>query len=90
MPSVRVSLCASLVLTGLLLLGACVPSPTATPPRQTPFPTLPRMFDTATPIAFVTGAPIPRATSVPTSPQQTAQPTYRALPTLPAPTYVSL
>ncbi len=90
MPSVRITLFVPLVLTGLLWLGACVPSPTATPPRQTPFPTLPIAFDTATPIAFVTGAPIPRATTISTSPPQTAQPTYQALATLPAPTYASL
>lgn len=59
----------------LLLLPACVPSPTATPPRQTPFPTLPLLEGTVTP-AFaptnqagipnaVTPLPGPVATNVP-------------------------
>lgn len=34
---------------GLVLVSACVPSPTATPSRQTPFPTLPLVDETATP-----------------------------------------
>lgn len=40
----------------LLVLPACVPSPTATPPRQTPFPTLPVMEGTLTPVYGATGS----------------------------------
>ncbi len=57
------------------VLTACIPSPTATPPRQTPFPTLPLLKGTRTP-GFpptvrvgtphaVTPLPSPAATNVP-------------------------
>ncbi len=58
------------------LLAACVPSPTATPPRQPPFPTLPLTGKTAT--------PDPRATRAPNQP--TGLPGQSPVPTFPPPT----
>ena len=51
------------------LLFGCVPSPTATPPRQTPFPTLPFVEGTATPELGATNAP-----GTPLAPAQTRAP----------------
>jgi Big-like domain-containing protein len=56
-------LVAALVLSGV---EGCVPSPTATPPLATPFPTLPRPTDTPPPTATLT-----TATTVPPSPSAT-------------------
>lgn len=53
----------------LVLLAACVPSPTATPPLATAFPTLALPTDTPPPTATVTGA---APTAVPPSPTLTA------------------
>ncbi len=62
-----------LLLTGYcILISACVPSPTATPPRQTPFPTLPIVDGTITPQGDATdaaGTPAANSTQVPTSSQ---------------------
>lgn len=65
-----------------LALGGCVPSPTATPPRQTPFPTLLPVAETATPELVATeisGTPFPTARAVTPLP-----PTLPAFPTNPA------
>ncbi len=62
--------CFVLVPCTFLLLG-CVPSPTATPPRQTPFPTLPLVDGTQTPQGEITDPaatpPLTSSTQVPTS-----------------------
>lgn len=63
------------------VLTACVPSPTATPPRQTPFPTLPLLEGTATPdFAPTTRAGTPNAVTPLPSPAATNVP----IPTLSA------
>lgn len=49
-----------LAVGALAMMSACVPSPTATPPRQTPFPTLP-LYDAS-------DLPNPGATGVPNQP----------------------
>ena len=62
------------ILFAFYLLSACVPSPTATPPRQTPFPTLPFLDGTETPgVPVGLGTPIV-ATSIPTFAPPTAVP----------------
>ncbi len=70
-----------LVALALYFLEGCVPSPTATPPRATPFPTLPPPTDTPPPTATLTLAPtvLPSPSSTPTltqiSPSATPSPT---------------
>lgn len=70
-----------IILSGcVFFLNACVPSATATPPRETPFPTLPISGETATPSEISTGAPV--ATTLP---PQTGEPTFAPpIETLPA------
>lgn len=57
------------VALAIFILGACVPSPTATPPRQTPFPTLPLPTITLTPQHTLTEPPtvVPSSTTSPPS-----------------------
>lgn len=63
----------SLLAFSFLLLSACVPSPTATPPRQTPFPTLPLVDGSQTPdlvptdVLVTPGAETPLPTVPPTA-----------------------
>lgn len=68
----------------VLLLGlfACVPSPTATPPRQTPFPTLPLINDepTLAPIETAPNVPPPLVTAAPNA-TNAPRPTAPARPT---------
>lgn len=65
----------SLVLVSVGTLAACVPSPTATPPRQTPFPTLPLVAETGTPENPTTPVPGPLTPETTVSPDLTARPT---------------
>lgn len=69
----------------LLVVPACVPSPTATPPRQTPFPTLPLVGDTATPAFGATESII-----TPDAPAETGAPTLASATSVPVPTDGSL
>ncbi len=68
-----------LLFTFYFLLSACVPSPTATPPRQTPFPTLPLENETPTPELVATTFP---ETSPPVNSGQST-------PTVPPPSTVA-
>jgi hypothetical protein len=69
------------------LLAACVPSPTATPPLHTPFPTLPLPTDTPVPTVTLTSPPTlqpsPSATVTITLTRVAPSPTVR--PTLSVP-----
>lgn len=69
----------------LLAVPACVPSPTATPPRQAPFPTLPLVGETVTPAFGATESII-----TPNTPGQTVAPTLVSATRVPVPTDGSL
>ncbi len=64
-----------LALACVALVAACVPSPTATPPRETPFPTL--AVPTDTPLPTVTFAPI---ATVPPLPSPSPKATFTLVP----------
>ncbi|MGE5139559.1 MAG: Ig-like domain-containing protein, partial [Rudaea sp.] len=77
-----------LALATLLLLAACVPSPTATPPRATPFPTLPPQ-PTDAPLPTMTLTRRPPAAATPalaqtSTPALSPRPTASPTPTFPA------
>lgn len=76
----RVSPRVLFLLIGIIpLLASCVPSPTATPPRQTPFPTLTLFDGTATfaPNDLPPGATAPNVTAAPRA-TLTPRPTHAA------------
>ncbi len=80
-PRVARTACLLAFVTFYVFLSACVPSPTATPPRQTPFPTLPLTDETATPELI---APPPSTDSAPGTPN--APPSASTATPLPLPT----
>lgn len=85
----RVPVCLALALAAGVALGACVPSPTATPPRQTPFPTLPVApypGDTPAPLASVVPPLIQPSTPAPGDTRSSISPTATSIP---LPTFVS-
>ncbi|MBI4673168.1 MAG: hypothetical protein HY741_16055 [Chloroflexi bacterium] len=70
------------LLITVYLLAGCVPSPTATPPRQTPFPTLPLTQNTPT-LAPNETAPVIPTTAATDAPNVSPAPATR-IPTAPA------
>jgi hypothetical protein len=63
-----------LLVSVFVLLAGCVPSPTATPPRQTPFPTLPLFDGTATAAPNDSNPPATAAPNVTTVRRATGTP----------------